>query len=157
MAARDVKFLVDVMLGKLAKWLRILGYDAVYVPNGSDEVLIGKARAEGRILLTRDTGLLEKLHPGKGCFVPYQRPADQLHFVVKTFHLDPDEEAFFSRCLVCNREVEEIGKSKVAGKVPPEVYESHAAFVWCPECGRIYWPGSHYRNAERRLREILKG
>ena len=144
------RFVADSMLGTLAKWLRILGYDVLYFRQIRDEDLILTARKEGRILLTRDKELARKFE--NSLYVPYLSTKDQLRFVVKRFGLSAD--GFLSRCAIDNSPLERVPKEEVVGKVPEGVLERVDEFWRCPVCGRIYWRGTHVREMENWLREL---
>lgn len=142
------KLLVDGMLGRLAKWLRILGYDTAYQPQLDDNELVRRARAEGRWLLTRDHELAER--PGiHSLLIESEHLTTQMAQV--RFRLGPAEGDAFSRCPVCNTSLVATSTQEVQDRVPPYVLRSHSRFHRCPSCDRIYWPGSHWR----RMREQL--
>jgi uncharacterized protein with PIN domain len=143
MMAAETRFLADSMLGSLAKWLRILGYDTAYCPHLDDNGLVRLARAEERVLLTRDTGLLHR-HGLHLLFVQSQALEEQLVQVLRAFGLRTDNS--FSRCPVCNSELEEVVKSEAWGQVPPFVFQTQDGFRLCPECNRFYWRGTHWQN-----------
>jgi len=150
---RDPRFILDVHLGRLAGYLRALGFDSLYANDFSDEHIIVTARDEHRIILTRDTGLLKDGRVTHGRYVHAIEPLKQVREVVDRFQLDELFEPF-SRCIRCNGELRPAGadalaRSVEAGEVPAGVVERFDAFTRCSECGRIYWPGSH----QDRLRE----
>jgi len=148
------RFVADVMLGKLARWLRILGYDTLYDRKASDGELIDLATREDRILLTSDRELLRHRKAQK-FFVSSARWQDQLREVTAEFGFNRD--ALFTRCVECNSRLEFIDKEQVKGKVPAYVYETQAEFVGCRICQRIYWAGTHLRGATAELQRLLKG
>jgi uncharacterized protein with PIN domain len=142
------KLLADGMLGRLTKWLRILGYDTTYNPHLDDNELVRRARAEGRWLLTRDHELAGR--PGvHSLLVESERLPAQIAQVRS--RVGPATARPFSRCPVCNAPLVETSPQDVRGQVPPFVLQSHSRFRRCPSCDRIYWPGSHWR----RMREQL--
>lgn len=147
------RFAVDSMLGKLAKWLRLLGYDTVYDPDLDDRPLVELANREGRVLLTRDTRLATELRCKAIYVVKSEVPEEQLREVVHHFGLDVDSQ-FFSRCSLCNELVRPASRREVAGKVPNYVFSTEEEFFVCPRCGRIYWPGSHYQKAREYIERI---
>ncbi|MDD5712858.1 MAG: Mut7-C RNAse domain-containing protein [Smithellaceae bacterium] len=148
------KFLVDSTLGRLPKWLRILGYDAVYQETGTDEEFLTRAAREGRLALTRKKNLAE---PG-AMIVVHDRAGEQIGEVITRLGLVPRRELFFSRCLVCNEPLQRIEKKDVATAVPPYVWENVEEFLKCPHCGRVFWPGTHKERAIDYLNSrILKG
>lgn len=135
-----VRFLADGMLGRLAKWLRILGFDTAYDPALDDYALLRLARAEGRILLTCDHELAH--HRGARSFLIESTDlVSQLRQVIYDLHLGLN--AIFSRCPVCNTLLEALGREAVRDRVPAHVLETHTEFYHCPHCDRIYWPGTH--------------
>jgi uncharacterized protein with PIN domain len=149
------KFLVEPMLGRLAKWLRIWGYDAEYLPRSDKKNITYKSLQQRRIVLTRDH-MLSKKKAWRLILVKDDRFEKQLKQLVKELNLKPDPDKLFSRCTLCNVAVEKIEKVRVKGKVPPYIYSIHNDFSYCPECKRIYWPGSHIQLLENKLKEILK-
>ncbi len=142
------RFLCDAMLGRLAKWLRLLGYDARYADLPDDD-LVALARAEGRVLLTRDTRLVRRPDVGPHGFIRHDRVRDQLRQVAADFHLDPARAG--SRCMRCNEAVDPLPRPEAAGRVPPHVWRTQQAFTRCPACGRIYWPGTHWDRMTQQL------
>ncbi len=150
------RFIADAMLGRLARWLRALGFDTAYDKAITDEELVRRAFEEGRYMLTRDRRLLEqwRIH---GCLVvESEAPLEQLREVVAHLGLRPPE-ALFTRCLVCNRELVPAGADEVESRVPPAVRERHDAFVRCRDCGRVYWEGSHARRMRSALVRVFGG
>lgn len=148
-----IRFIVDTMLGRLAKWLRILGYDTIYFSGKDDNLLIQMAREEGRVLLTRDTRLLKHKGLGPHLFISSDHLKEQLRQVVTKFELDP-EEGFGSRCPCCNSELVGIEKGEAEGLVPEFVFREQEEFYRCTGCTRIYWSGSHMQRMAERLQEI---
>ncbi|MFQ6079907.1 MAG: Mut7-C RNAse domain-containing protein [Thermodesulfobacteriota bacterium] len=147
------QFIVDRMLGRLAKWLRILGYDTLYLRGNDWQTL--KEKGRGRILLTRTMKL-----PHGGNFrrvtpVGEDNPDLQLRSVIKELGLKIDEHRFFSRCLICNRQLEKIPKEEVEGRVPDFVFSTYSEFNSCPTCSRIYWKGTHQENMRKKILELL--
>ena len=147
-----MKFIVDHMLGKLAKYLRFLGYDTYY-PSGrmSDEEIMKIAAREDRVLLTRDKELARR---SGGIYIESDNYEEQIRFVIRKFNLNGDN--MLSRCSVCNVPLKKVNKEEVKGKVPPYVYEHNDEFYMCPKCGRIYWYGSHTKKIEEKLRELME-
>jgi uncharacterized protein len=131
-------FDVDGMLGRLAKWLRILGFDAAY-PRISSTI--------GRYFVTTK----DRISGGKTIVVSGDDPMEQLKQVLTAIHVRPDQSLFFSRCLICNVPVVEIPKADVSGRVPEEILGSRSEFHECPQCRRVYWEGSHLGRIVRRL------
>ena len=147
----EIRFLADNMLGTLAKWLRIMGYDTAYDARLDDHALIRLARADERILLTRDTGLLQR--KGVQClFISSQVLAEQLAQVLQAFDLSAGHP--FSRCPVCNSPLEDVPKHDAWGQVPPFVFQTQDNFRLCPECNRFYWQGTHWQKMLARMHEL---
>ena len=147
------RFLADAMLGRLATWLRILGYDAEY-GRDEDDVLLRRARDEGRILLTRDTGILRRRELPPHLFVQSDDVTAQMRQVVRSLGLDLGVPPA-RRCTRCNALLEPQAKTEVAGRVPEFVWSHHDAFWGCPACGRIYWAGSHRRRIDETIRALM--
>lgn len=152
---RDMKFIADEMLGKLARWLRMLGYDTVYNTPTTDSSLVNQAFREQRIIITRDTRLVERKLIPRYILIKSDKYIEQLRQVIKELNLVPDKNLFFSRCLLCNTEIEPIPKGVIKTKVPPYVYETQDNFLHCPRCDRIYWAGTHVEKAKGKLQEVL--
>jgi uncharacterized protein with PIN domain len=142
------KLLADGMLGRLAKWLRLLGYDTVYDSDADDDELARRARAEGRLLLTRDRELADR-RGLRTLFVGSETLEEQVSQVQADLGAPPDPA--LSRCSVCNEPLEEATPEEVAGQVPPYVLRVHGEFRRCPHCGRVYWPGSHVDAMARQV------
>ncbi|MCX6346108.1 MAG: Mut7-C RNAse domain-containing protein [Armatimonadetes bacterium] len=149
-----MRFLADAMLGKLAKWLRMLGYDTVYIPDADDDDLVRIAINEDRILLTRDLPLCDRRIVRSRCvFVNWGTTSEQVRQVFKKLGLQFSEETLFTRCTVCNGEIKPISKEKVASRVPPYVYRTQENFGICVNCDRIYWRGTHVEHVLKALSE----
>jgi hypothetical protein len=142
------RFLCDAMLGRLARWLRVLGYDAGYA-DLPDDALVELARAEGRVLLTRDTRLVRRPDVGPHAFIRHDRVQDQLRQVAAAFDLQPGRAG--TRCLRCNVALEALPRDAAAGRVPPYVWRTQQQFARCPACGRIYWRGTHWDHMTHEL------
>ncbi len=151
-----MKFLVDRMLGKLAKGLRMLGYDAVYYQGEDLQQLIQWARREERVILTRNTKLIPKRPEDRIVRVKDDHPSRQLGELIQTGLIAPSQEKLFSRCLLCNASITEIPRREAEGKVPDFIYYSRELFFQCPQCKRIYWKGSHQGNMQRRIEELFQ-
>ncbi len=149
------KFAVDCMLGKLAKWLKILGFDAFYDPKAGDDSLLAAARRENRILLSRDLHLLQRAGPLPKLAIDSESWPDQVLQVLDSFSLW-DETAPYSRCLNCNERLRPLGREAAAPLVPPFVLERTEEFALCPKCGRVFWPGTHFEAMEARLADLRR-
>ncbi len=148
MNERPPRFVVDSMLGSLARWLRILGYDAEYESQRDDPELVRLARAEDRVLLTRDH-MLANRRGVRSLFIESQDLDEQLAQVTAAFPLSPGQ--YEGRCPVCNTALIVATPEEVEGAVPPYVLQHHRRFQRCPGCRRVYWRGSHWRNMQGRL------
>jgi len=151
-----MKFLADRMLGRLAKKLRILGFDTLYLREAPEEEILERARREGRILLTKDRDLLCKaLKAGLDVYgVKSDKWRSQLSAVLKRFRISSESLEPFSRCIECNTKLEKVDKSRIESLVPEYVYRTQENFYSCPECGRIYWAGSHVEKMKDLLKEL---
>jgi len=148
-------FAADCMLGRLARWLRVFGFDVLYFPRIEDGALLGVARREGRVLLTRDRGLLERTAGHSALFVASEKWEDQLVQVLEAFGLK-DRLAPHTRCLDCNAPLKPVPRERVRNLASPFVIEHGAAFALCPACGRLYWKGSHASDMDARIGRIMK-
>ena len=136
------RFVLDVHLGRLAGYLRLLGIDTAYRNDADDDALMARGIAEGRVLLTRDTGLLKRARVGPAAFVYATAPLQQLAEVNARFALDTPF-APFTRCAHCNGVVAPTELADVAEAVPAGVRRSATRFSRCSDCRRVYWDGSH--------------
>lgn len=152
MAQRPKRFIADVMLGRLAKWLRIIGYDTLYFRRIEDSQLMRMAMREGRTLLTRDVELFNR-GGFQGLFIEGQDLEAQLAQVMREARLRPKVKAGV-RCPLCNERLQGVKKDQIRGLVPAYVYFAHEEFTRCPRCGKIFWRGTHWERIERRLREM---
>jgi uncharacterized protein len=150
---REVRFVVDGHLGRLARHLRMLGFDARWRSDAADDEIARVAAAEHRIVLTRDRGLLKRSVVTHGYCVRESEPRRQLAEVVRRLDLSRSI-APFRRCLCCNDLLETVRPGDVAG-VPPRVRASHHEFRRCGACGRVYWAGSHHLRMQRFIAEIV--
>jgi uncharacterized protein with PIN domain len=151
----ETQFIADVMLGKLATWLRLLGCDVEYFPTISDEDLVNKASRTNRVILTRDTELVRRRQVRRNHhFVRGNDHRDQLRQVAKRFSITPSGH-MMTRCLRCNETLKAIDPSEVREKVPPYVFETQHHFKTCGQCGRIYWKGTHREKALAEIQEIF--
>ena len=148
------RFLVDCMLGKLAKWLRLVGCDTVFIHDADDDELVRVAVHENRILLTKDNLLVKRrMLRGRCLFITEEGTAAQLRQVVRELNLPTDDSRFFTRCPVCNSEIREASKESVREETPPYVYNTHDRFGRCYGCARVYWKGTHVEHVLRALAE----
>lgn len=145
------RFLADEMLGTLARWLRMMGYDTEYARGLLDGELLELASAEDRVLLTRDRQLAERAG-SRGLLITSVVLDEQLEQVVSAYRLNSDRP--MTRCTVCNGELEAVGADEVAGKVPERVLELRDEFFICPMCGKVYWKGTHWDRIERTIERL---
>ena len=148
------RFIADVMLGRLARWLRVIGCDTAYEACIADAELVRRAVDERRVLLTRDRALPGEWWIGN-CMVPISEvPMEQLREVVERFAIRWDHR-LFTRCTLCNVPLQRLDAIEASRYVPEGVRERHSVFSRCPSCGRLYWPGTHTERMRRRLAEAL--
>jgi uncharacterized protein with PIN domain len=150
-----MKFICDDNLGKLAKFLRILGYDCLFFENILDRELLSLALKQDRLILTRDTKILKLKVAAKSLLIKSEDPYEQVKQVLSDLKLEPEKADFFSRCLVCNQVLERIEKEKIKDRVYPYVYQTQENFVICPKCKKIYWAGTHIEDMEKKLKRIV--
>jgi uncharacterized protein with PIN domain len=153
-----MKLLADTMLGKLAKWLRFLGYDTSYPPAMDDDELIKICQVENRVLLTRDRNLVlskNKLQDLPGVYyIESDNPDLQLKQVVKDLNLKIGD-LVLTRCAECNAEIKMVNKEQVKEHVPDGVFNRQDDFWYCKNCDKYYWRGSHYNKILDKI-ELLK-
>lgn len=149
-----MRFAVDGTLGKLAKWLRLLGFDTWYRPTARIDELEGTA--VDRILLTKTRSARSRRTSRRILVVEPDDPTAQLQWVVRALKIDPGGIRPYSRCLLCNTEIEEIDRDQARGRVPDYVWETARSFHRCRSCRRIYWPGSHTVRSRTRIRAAFE-
>jgi uncharacterized protein len=141
---RKPKFVADVHLGRLTRYLRMIGIDVIYKNDFEDDEIIQASVKERRAILTRDRGILKRNDVTHGYFVRSSKGEEQVIEVIKRFNLQNAIKEF-TRCLECNTELIKIAKEKIAGNLPPKVNASQEEFFSCPGCGKIYWKGTHHQ------------
>jgi len=153
------KFIVDHNVGKLAKWLRIMGYDTLLFKGNDDSQMIAIALAEGRVIITRDTQIVKRRVVTSGrlrvIFIQSDKPEVQMGQVIDTLNLDCQFRPF-SLCLECNQPLVARSKQEVKELVPPYVFQTQSQYRECPACHRIYWRGTHWQAMTKRLEEFTK-
>lgn len=150
-----MKFLCDQMLGTLAKWLRIYGFDTFYASLSiSDEELLQISKNEKRILITRDKELSYRCKREKiNCIkIDSTDLVKQLSIVLNDLKIQ--KEKILSRCIVCNSEIFKINKTDIKNKIPTKVFQNHEKFWFCKKCDKIYWKGSHFENMINKIEEL---
>lgn len=148
---REPKFIADVHLGKLARYLRLLGFDTSYERGLNDEAIAQRASAARRIVLTRDRGLLKRSIVTRGYSVRSTHPEQQLREVVDGFELS-NRIAPFTRCLKCNGKMASVDKASVVDRLPPATRETYHRFLKCMACDTVFWPGAHHARLESIVR-----
>jgi uncharacterized protein len=150
---REPRFAADAHLGRLARHLRLFGFDTAYERHWDDADLAATAAAEGRIVLTRDSGLLKRNVVTHGLFVRAQQSRAQLLDVARRLQLASRLRPF-TRCLACNGTLTAVSKDEVAQQVPEHAWHSHEEFVRCAGCARVYWSGTHHDRLRRLVEDV---
>jgi uncharacterized protein with PIN domain len=152
----EPRFLADAMLGRLARWLRILGFDTAYRDDWPDAEIARRAYEDERIVLTRDRRLPDEWRLPRLVVLASEDSSEQLREFARAFPRLGTARAF-TRCSRCNTPLEPASRESVAGEVPERVLREHTSFRRCPTCRRIYWEGSHVARMRRVLGELLSG
>ena len=142
------------MVGKLARWLRVLGVDVIYDTSLDDHQLVALARSENRILLTRDHPLAFGSSEPPRLFIESDDFREQLRQVVDTYRINPGRDAF-TRCMDCNAVLESVSRGEALDKVPPYVFSTQSQFKRCPTCDKILWGGTHRSHMQDMLAGIF--
>jgi uncharacterized protein len=150
-----MKFIADRTLGKLARKLRVLGFDALYWGGGNLEEACKAALKEGRVLLTRSRKIQRESIDLRFLVIEANDPREQIQEILAKLHLQPTAEKLFSRCLMCNQELLPISKEEAEGKVADFIYRSYDSFHVCPRCHRVYWPGTHLQKMKKEMEGIM--
>jgi uncharacterized protein with PIN domain len=150
---RRTRFVLDVHLGKLARKLRLLGFDALYRTDYDDATIITLSLDEQRIILTRDKGVLKHSAVTHGYWVRSPVPRQQLGEIVRVFDLGGKIRPF-TRCMLCNGELQPVAKDAIADQLPPRVRMYFEDFAQCQQCAHVYWPGSHYQRMRQMVAEL---
>ena len=151
---RHIKFVADIHLGKLAKYLRILGFDVLYENDYSDSNLAQISSNEHRILLTRDRGLLKRRIVDYGHFVRHVQPLKQLQEIIDWLDLKRLIKPFY-RCIRCNGVLADVDKSEIEDQLLPKTKQYYHQFKQCPDCKHIYWKGSHYLRMKKIIESVI--
>jgi uncharacterized protein with PIN domain len=147
-------FIADAMLGRLARWLRLLGFDTLYDPRISDSRLIRVAKEQGRVILTRDTRLIKVRGIQDYLLIKTNDPFQQLLEVIHAFSLK--DFLPLTRCVVCNGQLSKIpDKKEIRDSVPDFVFHNFYNFLRCSDCGKIFWEGTHPGMFKEKLTQIL--
>jgi uncharacterized protein len=147
------RFLADVMLGSLARWLRILGYDTEYDNRISDDEIVRRCIAEGRVALTRDVRLTERRRL-RSLLIESNQLGAQIREVLRFLGAEVEVERILTRCLQCNSPLLDAARDALRDRVPPYIYETQSKFKHCPACDRVYWGGTHRDHILARLKKL---
>ncbi len=148
------RFVADVMLGRLAKWLRLAGFNVLYSNTFSDDELVRISNSEGRILLSRDTRLLVRKAVHSFIFLETQDLREQIRQVLRILNIS--RLSPLTRCLSCNESLQDAPRENVRRIVPDYVYRTQTYFKSCPACGKVFWAGTHRASVIRTLEQLLK-
>ncbi len=151
---REVKFILDAHLGRLAKYLRLCGFDTLFDNYYDDPEIVDISVIEKRIILTRDRGILKNSRVTHGYWIRSQDPEEQLKEVFKRLDLNR-QVILFTRCMVCNTLLEEVKKEDIARRLQPGTRRFYSKFRRCPGCDRIYWNGSHCEKMKEFIDNII--
>ncbi len=149
----EVKFILDVHLGTLARYLRMMGFDTLYDNSYDDPEIVETALSQGRIILTRDRGILKRKSVRKGCLIKNDKPRLQLHEVLRRYSLYKRIEPL-TRCFKCNGRINPVPKEEVAQFVPEKSKNAFHEFFLCEKCKMVYWKGSHYERFRHLIDEV---
>lgn len=156
----EIKFIADNNVGKLARWLRLIGYDTILFKQKDDAQMIKVALSEDRVILTRDAQFMKRRLVTNGTLktvhIEQDAPGLQVQEVVKTLGLDYYLKPF-SLCLECNRALMARSKDEVRDLVPARVFETQTQYTQCLACHRVYWPGTHWEAMGKKLRDLQSG
>jgi uncharacterized protein with PIN domain len=154
-----MKFIADNNVGKLARWLRMMGYDTRFFKDKDDWEMVRIALNEERVILTRDTEIMRRgaIVSGriKAVFIKSDISSEQIRQVVETLSLDYEYKPF-SICLECNEPLESREKGEVEGRVPPYVFRTQDKYMECPSCHRIYWKGTHWQAMTDKMNNLIR-
>lgn len=156
----QIKFIADSNVGKLARWLRMIGYDTLLFKEKDDKRMIQIALKEGRVILTKDTQIMKRRlitnSKLKAIFIKHDDPKAQLQQTVKALNLDYHFKPF-SLCLECNQALMPRSKDEVQSLVPSYVFKTQKQYTECPSCHRIYWQGTHWQAMVKELENLANG
>jgi uncharacterized protein with PIN domain len=148
------RFIADCHLGRVAKYLRLLGFDTLYFNHIDDDDLAALARREGRIILTRDRELSQR-KDAPSYLLDAVDTMEQMHGLIDHFALAKDA-AVLSRCLLCNTPLQPIDKERIRDRIPPKVDRFFDTFDYCPACDKVYWHGDHYKRMKEFAEVLLR-
>jgi uncharacterized protein with PIN domain len=153
--SEDIKFITDASLARLAKWLRLLGYDTAVFPKEAGREMLRQANAEARIVLTRRRDMTERQFSGILFLITDVIVSKQLNAVIGNFSLKIDRQKTFGICMECNQTLQPVEREEVRDLVPLYVFENCDKYNQCPRCKKIYWMGTHPRNALRFMEKHI--
>lgn len=151
---RDLKFISDVHLGKLTRYLRLCGLDTYYTTDFSDKEIINLAISDKRVILTRDKELLKNKRVTHGYWLRSQYLPQQFNEIILRFDLK-NRIALFTRCMECNGLLRNVSKKEILDRLLPKTRQYYRKFKMCNDCNRIYWNGSHYLSMKKRLKTLM--
>jgi len=155
----SIKFIVDNNVGKLARWLRMMGYDALFFSGSDDSHMVAIALAQGRVVLTRDTRIMKRRVVTRGqlraILISSDKPELQLRQVIDNLNLDSQFRPF-TLCLECNQPLVDRSREEVKDLVPPFVFQTQSQYMQCPACHRIYWRGTHWQAMTQKLGKFME-
>lgn len=149
-----IKFILDVHLGKLARWLRMLGFDTLYRNDYDDPEIVAIANQTARTILTRDLGIMKRRAVTRGYHVQSTKPQEQLQEVLITYQLHAQIQPFH-RCIVCNGLLHTVDKATIIDQLEPKTICYYQEFFQCEQCRRIYWRGSHFERMTTFINELM--
>jgi hypothetical protein len=152
---RELKFIADVHLGKLTRFLRLCGFNVHYLRNATNKEIINHSVNEKMVILTRDIELLKNKKVTHGYWVRSQKPTEQLKEILIRFDLEKQIK-LFTRCMECNGLLQEVSKREIIKRLQPKTIEYYEEFRECSGCKRIYWEGSHYERMKNSVENIIK-
>ena len=151
--------MVDENVGKLAKWLRMMGFDTLFFTGENDWQMVITALREDRVVLTRDTGIMKMgvVASGrlKAILIESDKPEEQIKQVVERFKLKW-KTGFLTLCLECNKRLEKRTREQMEGRVPPYVFQTQSQYMECPSCHRVYWKGTHWQAMADKLERLKR-
>jgi uncharacterized protein len=155
-APTPLRFVADAHLGRLARYLRMLGHDCVYRSDLRDREIIDFSVNDGRVVLTRDVGILKENKTKYGYFIRSQLPKEQLMEVILRYGLHEDQSPF-KRCMMCNGLLKKVDKNDILHRLPQNTRIYFNKFFQCEQCEKVYWEGSHYDEMKRFIDDINRG
>jgi uncharacterized protein len=150
---REPKFIADVHLGKLTRYLRMMGFDILYKNDFDDDEIVNFSLTEKRTILTRDRGILKRSEVTHGCWIRSTKVKEQVTEVIKRFYLKNIIREF-SRCIECNSILITISKNEIINELPPKVSRSQVYFSRCPSCKKLFWKGTHHQKMLSFIRSV---